>query len=181
MQQGHQERLAPLVAEVMAQAGIGFDKLDRIGVTVGPGSFTGLRVGLSFAKGLGFALGIPVLGLDSLEAMAASTPRQGPGLVLIDARRGQAYVRRFEGEQALGPSEALKVEDLSIGPAPDWIAGPGVELVRAAYPKAMVDERLAGDPVALARLTAAADPDRNPPVPVYLRAPDAKLPGGIDP
>jgi len=181
MQQGHQERLAPLVAEVMAQSKLGFGLLQRIGVTVGPGSFTGLRVGLSFAKGLGFARDIPVLGLDSLEAIAASAPRQGSGLVLVDARRGQVYARRFDGDRATGPSEALTLETLAAGPAPDWIAGPGVALTDEIWPMAQVDDRPACDPVALARLTAGAGPESRPPVPVYLRAPDAKLPGGIDP
>lgn len=181
MLQGHQERLAPLVAEVMAQSKLGFDVLQRIGVTVGPGSFTGLRVGLSFAKGLGFAQDVPVLGLDSLEAIAASAPRQGSGLVLVDARRGQVYARRFAGDRATGPSEAVTLEALAAGPAPDWVAGPGVALAREIWPTSQVDDRPACDPVALARLTAEAEPESRPPVPVYLRAPDAKLPGGIDP
>lgn len=181
MLQGHQERLAPLVSEVVSKARVGFKHIDRIGATVGPGSFTGLRVGLSFAKGLGFAHDVPVLGLDSLEAIAASEPRQGPGLVLIDARRGQVYARRFDGDRAAGPSEAVTLETLAAGPEPDWIAGPGVALAREIWPTALVDDRPACDPVALARLAAEADPQSHPPVPVYLRAPDAKLPGGIDP
>lgn len=181
MQQGHQERLAPLAAEVMAEAGVGFEAIDRVGVTVGPGSFTGLRVGLSFAKGLGLALDRPVVGIDSLEAIAASADRSGPGLVLIDARRGQAYARRFEGGTAASSSEAVTLETLAAGPPVDWIAGPGADLARDALPGAVVDARAACDPAALARLAAAADPASHPPEPVYLRAPDAKLPGGIDP
>ena len=181
MLQGHQERLAPLVSEVVAESKVAFRDIDRIGVTVGPGSFTGLRVGLAFAKGLGFALDVPVLGLDSLEAIVASAPREGPGLALIDARRGQAYVRRFDGARALGPSEAVTVESLSQGERPAWIAGPGFGLAASIWPDAIVDDRAAADPVALARLAAAADPTANPPEPVYLRAPDAKLPGGNDP
>src|SRR5688572_19612015 len=70
MARGHQERLAPMAKAVMTEAGLGFPQLDRIGVTVGPGSFTGLRVGLAFAKGLGQALGIPVAGVGALEALA---------------------------------------------------------------------------------------------------------------
>ena len=181
MLQGHQERLAPLVAEVMAQGDVAFETLDRIAVTVGPGSFTGLRVGLSFAKGLGLALDVPVLGFDSLMAIAGSAPHQGPGLVLIDARRGQVYARRFQDGQPLGPSEALTLEAVAAGETPAWIAGPGVGLVREFYPDAAVDDRAACDPVALARLAQTADPDRHPAAPVYLRAPDAKLPGGVDP
>lgn len=181
MQQGHQERLAPLVATIMADSNVDFDALDRIGVTVGPGSFTGLRVGLSFAKGLGLALDIPVVGFDSLDIIAASAPREGPGLALIDARRGQAYVRRFQGSVPVGPSQAVRIQDLEDIATPDWLAGPGVDLVRDRFPTAVVDGRAAGDPIALAERTAAADPASHPPEPVYLRAPDAKLPGGIDP
>lgn len=181
MLQGHQERLAPLVADAMADSGLDFTAIDRIAVTVGPGSFTGLRVGLSFAKGLGFARNIPVLGFDSLEVIGASAPREGAGLVLIDARRGQAYVRRFEGDWPVGVSEAVRVEDLGCGPVPDWIDGPGSELAAALFPDARIDARPAGDPVALALLAMAAEAREHPSEPIYLRAPDAKLPGGIDP
>ncbi len=181
MLQGHQERLAPLVAEAMADSGLGFGDIDRIAVTVGPGSFTGLRVGLSFAKGLGFARDLPVLGFDSLEVIAASVPRDGAGLVLIDARRGQAYVRRFNGGHPVGISEAVRVEDLGTGPVPDWIDGPGSDLAAALFPEARVEVRTAGDPVALARLAMMAAPADHLPEPIYLRAPDAKLPGGVAP
>lgn len=181
MLQGHQERLAPLVSDIVTRSNVRFNDIDRIGVTVGPGSFTGLRVGLAFAKGMGLALDVPVIGLDSLEAIAASAPREGPGLALIDARRGQAYVRRFDGAKPAGPSEAITLDSLAQGVRPDWIAGPGFGLAASIWPDASVDDRAAGDPVALARLAAEADPTAYPPEPVYLRAPDAKLPGGIDP
>lgn len=165
----------------MAEAGVGFEVLDRIAVTVGPGSFTGLRVGLAFAKGLGLALDRPVIGVDSLEAIAASAFREGPGLALIDARRGQAYVRRFEGSEPVAPSQAVTTDSLGDGPIPCWIAGPGVSLVEQLWPGIDVDDRHGADPAAIARLAASADPAAHPPAPVYLRAPDAKLPGGIDP
>src|SRR5678815_1575047 len=71
MARGHQERLAPMAQAVMAEAGLSFDKLDRIAVTVGPGSFTGLRVGIAFAKGLALALDLPTVGVGSLEALGA--------------------------------------------------------------------------------------------------------------
>ena len=77
MTKGHQERIGGLVRDVMAEAGGGFDSLDRIGVTVGPGSFTGLRVGLAFAQGLGAALDRPVVGLSALDALAAAGWRLG--------------------------------------------------------------------------------------------------------
>ncbi len=87
MARGHQEALAPLVQRLAAQAGLAFQDLDRIGVTVGPGSFTGLRVGLAFAKGLGAALDRPVVGVGALAALAE--PHEGLVFSAIDARRGQ--------------------------------------------------------------------------------------------
>src|SRR5215204_4969488 len=77
MARGHQERLAPMAEAVMREAGLSFDRLERVGVTVGPGSFTGLRVGVAFAKGLASALAIPAEGVGTQEELAA----QGEGLV----------------------------------------------------------------------------------------------------
>jgi tRNA threonylcarbamoyladenosine biosynthesis protein TsaB len=182
MARGHQERLAPLVSELMAEAGLTFSALDRIGVTVGPGSFTGLRVGLSFAKGLGLALNKPVVGIGTLEAMAASAPVQGVSAAAIDARREQVYVQGFrDGADATRP-EALTVEDaaaLLAGLSPEGpvrLIGSGAALLSSRFPSAEVDLRTGADPVALARLVAAAPEPDAPPRPIYLRAPDAKLP-----
>lgn len=178
MARGHQERLAPLVAELMAEAGIGFDRLDRIGVTVGPGSFTGLRVGLAFAKGLGVALDVPVVGVGTLAAMGAGT--SGFAAVAVDARRDQIYLQAFRDGQPLGAPEALAAGDaarwlIDIDPAgPGLIVGSGAPLLTASFPDAATDPRAGADPVWAARLAAVADPA--PPRPVYLRAPDAKLP-----
>lgn len=174
MQQGHQERLAPMVAERIEDSPWTFQDIDRIAVTVGPGSFTGLRVGIAFAKGLGLALDRPVVGIDSLEALARSAPRQGPGLAVVDARRGQVYARRFEGGVPAGASGAVRLEDLAAGTAPAWIAGPGAPLLAEAFPEALIDARLGPDPLALAELAAQLEPAGHPPEPLYLRAPDAK-------
>ena len=105
MARGHQERLAPMAQAVMAEAGLPFAALMRIGVTVGPGSFTGLRVGVAFAKGLAAALDVPAVGIGTLEALAA----QGEGLVFaaIDARRDQLYLQAFEDGQPLMAPDAL--------------------------------------------------------------------------
>lgn len=182
MQQGHQERLAPLTAEMMAESGLSFGEAERIAVTVGPGSFTGLRVGIAFAKGLGLALDRPVVGVECLHAIAASAERRGRGCAVIDARRGQVYARLFDGNEPAGPPEALTLDDLVAkcgGLA--WIAGPGSALLAEHFPDADVDARPGPDPLAVARLGAEADPVTHPAEPIYLRAPDAKLPGGIDP
>jgi tRNA threonylcarbamoyladenosine biosynthesis protein TsaB len=83
MDRGHQERLAPLAQEVMARAGLAFADLDRIAVTLGPGSFTGLRVGLAFAKGLGLALDRPVIGLGETHHRRLGAYQRGERIVVI--------------------------------------------------------------------------------------------------
>ena len=187
MTKGHQERLAGLVRDVMAEAGGGFDSLDRIAVTVGPGSFTGLRVGLAFAQGLGAALDRPVVGISALDALAASLDdAAGAVAALIDARRGQVYARLFTSGSALGPDEALSLEDIArrlaeIGPNVALI-GNGAAVLAEAFPDlkfARIDDRVAPSTEALARLAAAADPATHPPRPLYLRAPDATPPSRL--
>ncbi len=183
MLRGHQERLAPMAQAVMAEAGLAFAELDRIGVTVGPGSFTGLRVGLAFAKGLGLALGKPCVGVGTLEALAASEP--GPGLTaaVIDAKRNQLYLQAFESGAALMAPDALPVETAAARLAELWrggplrLVGPGAALLAGIAPDAVVIERAAPDPAALCALVAGRT---TPARPLYLRAPDAKLPGGRD-
>ena len=175
MVRGHQERLAGMVREVMVKAGLGLTKLDRIGVTVGPGSFTGLRVGLAFAKGLGAALDRPVIGVGSLEALAAERP--GLTVAVVDARRGQVYVQAFEGGLARMQPAALLAEDAiaeirRLG-APAALVGSGAPLLAQAFPQAHLAPNAVPDPVMVARIAARTE---RPPTPLYLRAPDAVLP-----
>lgn len=179
MHRGHQERLAPLVAEAMAEAGAAFPDLNRIGVTVGPGSFTGLRVGLAFAKGLAIALGIPCVGVGVLDALAASVGEAGRVLAAIDAKRDQAYLQLFEKGAAASEAEAVLVADL-----PAWldrhggrrgltVVGSGAPLVEGEADRQTLT---APDPVAIARLAARSPAPDAPPRPIYLRSPDARLP-----
>lgn len=185
MSRGHSERLGGLARDVMAEAGAGFDRLDRIGVTVGPGSFTGLRVGLAFAQGLGEALDRPVVGISTLEALARSADA-GPDARIaaaIDARRGQVYLQTF-GADAAGP-HALDVHAAQdfLSQTGGWIVvGTGAEVLgMASDPSPDVDRVVNPSPRALAALTIAAEPQSSPPKPLYLRAPDAipptRLPG----
>lgn len=181
MARGHQERLAPLAAEAMSLAGVDFPALDRIGVTVGPGSFTGLRVGLAFAKGLASALSIPAIGVGTLEALAEGE-RSGVVFAALDARRGQIYLQAFADGAALMAPDILPVEvaaariaELACGRAITLI-GSGAPLLAGAAPGARVLDGEDADPVAVARLAAVAPVA--PARPLYLRAPDAKLPGG---
>lgn len=184
MTKGHQERLGGMVRDAVAEAG-GFGAIDRIGVTAGPGSFTGLRVGLAFAQGLGAALDRPVVGISTLDGLAASAGPLPAAAALIDARRGQVYARFWRDGVAGGPAEALSIEAArdrarALGPGAGLI-GSGAALIADAVEGGVVFALEGPAPEALARLTAAADPAANPPRPLYLRAPDAtpptRLPG----
>lgn len=185
MTRGHQERLAPLVAEVMAEAGLPFGGLDRVGVTIGPGSFTGLRVGLAFAKGLGQALAIPVIGVGVLEALAEPL-RAEPAAIFaaLEAKRGQVYLQAFRDGAALMAPDALAIETAAArlvelaGAGPAILVGTGAAHLAETLPAARIVHADHAEPEAVARL-AAAKPVV-PPRPLYLRAPDAKLPGGRD-
>ena len=186
MLKGHQERLGGLVRDAVAEAGVDFDSLDRIGVTTGPGSFTGLRVGLAFAQGLGAALDRPVVGVSTLDALAASVTAEGPVAALIDARRGQVYARLFRDGVADGPPEALPLDEAArritaLGPDVRLVGGGGPVLVEAfaELTTVAIDPRVAPSAEALARLTRAADPGTAPPSPLYLRAPDATPPSRL--
>lgn len=180
MPRGHQERLAPLVRELMIEARVGFSDLTRIGVTVGPGSFTGLRVGLAFAKGLSAALGVPCAGVGALEAMAFG--REGFVAAVIDARRDQVYVQMFGDGVALMAPDALTAPDAMARLAELYAGGPatligsGAPLLAPAMPSATVLTPDGPDPVAVARLAQRGPAPAHPPRPLYLRAPDAKLP-----
>lgn len=189
MTKGHQERLAGMARDAVAEAGCGFDGLERIGVTVGPGSFTGLRVGLAFAQGLGAALDRPVVGVSTLDALAASAPATGLVAAVIDARRGQVYARLFRDGVALGAAEALPLDvaadrilETAAGIAPTLV-GSGAQVLSETFPDRFVDAALkplaAPTPEALARLTVAADPASALPRPLYLRAPDATPPSRL--
>lgn len=178
MARGHQERLAPMAQAVMAEAGAAFPDLQRIAVTVGPGSFTGLRVGIAFAKGLASALSIPAVGVGTLEAMAADVP--GLAFAAIDARRGQLYCQAFEDGHALMAPDALAAEtaaarlaEIAIG-RPLTLIGSGAHLLAEMVPSAKIVAAEGADAAVVARLGEARPPA--PLKPLYLRAPDAKLP-----
>lgn len=185
MVKGHSERIAGFARDAAAQAGVAFTDLDRIGVTVGPGSFTGLRVGLAFGQGLAAALDRPVVGVSALDALAASASEASEVAALIDARRGQVYARFWRDGEADGVAEALTLEATAAR-----IEAMGAGAVLIGSGAALFADVAAGraclsldgpSPEVLARLAAAADPASAPARPLYLRAPDAtpptRLPG----
>jgi tRNA threonylcarbamoyladenosine biosynthesis protein TsaB len=168
MARGHQERLAPMAQAVMADAGLSMSAIARVAVTVGPGSFTGLRVGIAFAKGLGSALGVPVVGVGSLEALAAEA--EGPAAGAIDARRDQVYLQLPGSDPEVLPLAEARAR-LAAQP-PLSLVGSGATLLARDGDRVHTPEGC--DARLVARIGAARQPQ--PLTPLYLRAPDAKLP-----
>jgi tRNA threonylcarbamoyladenosine biosynthesis protein TsaB len=185
MQRGHAEALMPLIARVIAQSGVGFAQLDRIAVTTGPGSFTGLRVGLSAARGIGLAAAKPVVGLTTLTAYAAPLVReatQTPIISAVDARHDHVYfqVVRGDGTSLMRPRVAPIEEALAAARfgAP-YIVGNAAGILGARWPTdaetpLQIDPQPAPDINWVAWVGAAVDPETAPARPYYLRAPDAK-------
>jgi len=179
MTRGHQERLAPMAAEAAGEAKVPFRALDRIAVTVGPGSFTGLRVGLAFAKGVALALRRPCVGVGTLAALAASADLPGVTVALIGAGRGAVYIQAFDRGLALMAPDRLPIETAAarlaeIGAGREMmLVGPGAALLAGIFPRAPTLALAAPSPEAVSRL-ASASPEV-PPRPLYLRPPDAKV------
>lgn len=186
MERGHAEALMPLIARVMQQADLPFQALDRIGVTTGPGSFTGLRVGIAAARGIALAAGKPAFGLSTLAAFAAPhiAADESVGItVAIDARHQHVYMQVFApGGRAVVPPRIASAEDAARAARmhnATRLTGTGTALLAAAWPSPdkppiIVDERRAPDIVWVGRLAVAAKDNASPPKPLYLRAPDAQ-------
>jgi tRNA threonylcarbamoyladenosine biosynthesis protein TsaB len=177
----HAELLAPAIAKVVADAGATPHDLTAIAVGVGPGPYTGLRVGLVTARVLGAALGIPVHGLCTLDVIAADVDAGGEDfLVATDARRRELYWARYDGSgrRVAGP-EVAKPALIPVSGLP--AAGEGPML----YPEVLPDGLGPAFPAAatLCRMAVAALADGDPdnkllaPEPLYLRRPDAREPG----
>lgn len=180
---GHAERLMGMVTEAMAEAVLAFSGLERIAVTVGPGSFTGVRVGIAAARGLALVVGCPVVGIGTLAVHAESAREivgTKPVLAALDARRGEVYAQSFDGAgQALGPAEVGSPSDFAARSGGDiLLAGSGAPLVAASIGAAaasrVVHIRSAPDIATLLRLGIAAEGPFASPRPLYIRAPDAK-------
>jgi tRNA threonylcarbamoyladenosine biosynthesis protein TsaB len=197
MKRGHAEALMPLIGRVIAASDFAFTGLDRIAVTTGPGSFTGLRVGLSAARGIALAANVPVVGVTTLGAYAApvvSQNAEAPVVAAIDARHDHVYLQVVSGNGSALVRPCVAPIDEALNTwrfgAPHLV-GNAAGLLAERWPSHAVapievDAQPAPDISWVGWLGAAVSPDTAPPRPFYLRAPDAKpakeqLAGGAPP
>jgi len=178
MATGQAERLMPMLEEVLAGAGLTWRDLGAIGVGVGPGNFTGVRISVAAARGLALSLGIPAIGVTRLEALAEGLPR--PLAVVEDARRGEAYIQSFGADPVATPR--LMRLDEAAGPLSGLaLTGSAASSVAAMTGGAVLDPAM---PLAeaTARIAARrADEPAPRPAPLYLRAADAAPPSDPPP
>jgi tRNA threonylcarbamoyladenosine biosynthesis protein TsaB len=184
MAQGHAEALMPMIQRVMGAASVTYDALDRIAVSVGPGSFTGLRVGIATARGLGMAAGKPAVGIATTEALAAGVTEKGARILsVIDSKRDDVFAQSFVDGEASS-------EILNIGYAPlaekfsgSWVlVGDAAAKAARHFSAATISGApTVATPAHLARLAATKPVDPRGPLPVYARAPDitASPSGGV--
>ena len=177
---GHAERLSGMIDDAIGQSGLTVSGIDRIGVTIGPGSFTGIRVGVAAARGLALALGIPALGVTTLEVLAETARRGGARTAVvaaIDAKRDEIYIQTFDQSgMAASASEALGIEDARarLGASEIPVIGSGHAALAGLPP---VTDHF--DIEAVARITSRNPNVTGKPAPLYLRGPDAKPQAGF--
>ncbi|WP_429912961.1 tRNA (adenosine(37)-N6)-threonylcarbamoyltransferase complex dimerization subunit type 1 TsaB [Glycocaulis sp.] len=181
MERGQAERLAPLVGQLLDEAGMMPGELWRIGVATGPGSFVGTRAGTAFARGLALASGAQAVGISSLAAMANETDPESRAAVFAvhDARRSELVWQVFSRGAAKGEpvrSDVNTAREAFAASGAAHLAGSGAQLLDPSSPWADHPPL-----TALLALTREADGQAPLPSPHYARPPDAALPGGIIP
>lgn len=184
MARGQSEALMPMAAEVLAEAGLGFADIGLLGVTVGPGAFTGLRIGLAAARAMALAAGLPVAGVTTTEAVAHAVPeaeRAGRTiLAVVESKREELWVQAFAADLTpLGEIEALTPAAIAARiQGPVVACGDGAGRLPPLPGDAVLSTALAPDAVHVAAVAAARWTTGRalPPSPLYLRAPDVTLP-----
>jgi tRNA threonylcarbamoyl adenosine modification protein YeaZ len=185
LERGHAEALLPLIDRVVSGIEGRFSAIDRVAVTIGPGSYTGLRVGISAARAIGLAAGAPVVGVSTLSALLAPLVASGErrlAAAAIDARHGAVYLQAIApGGRTIVPASHLSLRDAvrHLGSGPVVITGSGAAVIAAEAIEAGVSvelglAELAPDIAWVARLAAIADPAHALPKPLYLKGPDAR-------
>lgn len=188
MTRGHAEALMPMLVETVAEAGESLRTLSAVAVTVGPGAFTGIRIGLAAARGIGLAANIPVVGVTTFAAVAEAISEVERAdrtlLVLLDSKRGDAFVQEFaSGRVAVGPPAVLSPEAIlhRLASGSVLLAGDGVAVVRPHLDAANLDVGYSAvdgpaDARWVAELAARSVVERTglPPTALYLRAPEVR-------
>lgn len=179
--QRHGERLLPLVDQLLAECGWSRSSLERLGVGIGPGSFTGLRVGIALAAGMALGLGVPLVGVGSLRALAHGHPAEDRRLrvVVRDARRNEHFVAAYDerSEEVRAPEavpQALTPEHVRrLAAERDYVV---LGTAFTDLPSAVGELTQAPDARAVAQLAAVLDPGAHPALPHYVRGPNAIRP-----
>lgn len=179
---GHAELLMSIIDDALQQAAMSLDNVDRIAVTIGPGSFTGIRVGVAAARGFALSLGIDAVGITTLETMALSYLREHPHqpvAVGFDAKRDEAYLQIFAADGSPQTDAAL----LSLSEAKEALIGFEGIVIGSAAPLLAGGEAGSGpdhfDIAMVARIGASKPQGLPKPAPLYLRGPDAKPQSGF--
>ena len=180
---GHASQVLPLALSLLEEAGLDFGDLDRIAVGTGPGTFTGLRIGVATARALAQASGAELVGISTLRTLASAAEADGPVLAVLDARRGEAFVAAYDGDEELVPPAAVTPEMLAATARPGWPAvGDGAVRFRAVLEPSGARIPADGSPLhsvsatAMARLAERApETGREGVTPDYLRLPDAEI------
>ncbi len=181
---GQVQRLAPMAAAVLETAGVTAAALDAVAVTLGPGSFTGVRAALALAHGLALAAGVPLVGVTVAEALAAALPPLSPGRALwvaVDSRRGRVFLDRDPAGE--GRPQAVALDALPPPDGPVAVAGDAAIEVASRLAAAGIDTQLTDARQPLARHVARAAARRianhmpgRPVLPLHVDAPEARLP-----
>ena len=193
LKRGHAERLMPIIRDVMAEAGVSFTELNLIATTVGPGGFTGLRIGLASARGLALAAGLPLVGVTTLETVARAHPsRKLPLLVALDTKRTDIYLQLFDpGCLPMNDPAAVMPSEIAhtLPDGPIIVAGNAREIVVSALNDPTRVRFVAQGPVlpdaalvatiGYERFTACPDAALTLPGALYLRPPVTRLPGTL--
>ncbi len=197
LSKGHAERIVPMIQSVLTEADVRYGEIDFIAVTVGPGTFTGIRIGLSAARGIALTTGVPVIGVPTLDVIAegaralGSLDKQSAITVFHDARRDELFCQvfpRVTDDSPSSPSLITLVDALSIIPSGGaTVVGSGVSRLKDRIVSERPDVTISDAPnspdavhlssigTALARRGLT---EKWPPEPLYIRAPDARLPAG---
>lgn len=191
---GHAEHLMPMLQAIFTETGAGVGDMDRFAVTIGPGSFTGLRVGVSAARGLSLATGRPAVGVSTLEALAETylstdeTPEKVSDwsalAAALDARHGNVYIQVFASDGSpICPPAIVPAEEAKDLADFDAVIGSGARSIvdrlsgDATRELHVLGSEGSADPVMVARLAARKTPEDATPTPLYLKPPDA-VPAG---